>query len=196
MCRPLKRNLKPRCEGSWSFLNEQIGSSAPLSRARCAVHQSSLRSVHTNTLSWSDLSKREFAALEDRLVTKVSSRVKDPVLQSDLRSLGWIQRRIVVSDEDGSVGLHLRLPTLMHPALDQLKEEIEKVSLEELQVIASEKGIQQPPTAVHVLATASPPIPIVARQADEHDEIIKKLGPGLAKVAHFLAVYSCKVGWV
>jgi Mrp family chromosome partitioning ATPase len=139
------------------------------------------------------LSKREFADIEDRLVSKVGSRVKDPVLQSDLRSLGWIQRRVVIS-EDGCVILHLRLPTLLHPDLERLKEEVEQVALEELQAIATEKDIDQLPMNVRVVASASSPYPIAARGVDEHDEIVKKLGPGLAKVAHFLAVYSCKGG--
>lgn len=96
--------------------------------------------------------------------------------------------------EDGSVSLNLRLPTLMHPALESLKKEVQQVALEELQVFATEKRIDQSLVRVSVLATASSPYPIAARGVDEYDEIVKKLGPGLAKVAHFLAVYSCKGG--
>lgn len=142
--------------------------------------------------SWSALSKRDFAALEDRLVSKVGSTVKDPVLESDLRSLGWIQRRIQVS-EDGSVGLHLKLPTLLHPERKRLTDLVEQASRDELQAIAKEKGMDRDLANVNVVVTAAPPVPIVARRPEEHDEVIKKLGPGLANVAHFLAVYSCKV---
>lgn len=142
--------------------------------------------------SWASLSKRDFAALEDRLVTKVGAAVKDPVLESDLQSLGWIQRRVNVSN-DGSLGLHLKLPTLLHPERTRLASEVEKASKDELQAIAQEKGFTNVPLDVSVETSAAPVVPIVARRPEEHDEVIKKLGPGLAKVAHFLAVYSCKV---
>jgi len=158
-----------------------------------SFYGSRFRHVGLRSLSsWSSLSKRDFAALEDRLVSKVGSAVKDPILQSDLRSLGWIQRRIELS-EDGSVGLHLKLPTLLHPAKERLTEQVKQVSRQELQTIAQEKGMDQETVGVNVVVSAAPTVPIVARRPEEHDEVIKKLGPGLAKVAHFLAVYSCKV---
>lgn len=144
--------------------------------------------------SWSDLSKRDFAALEDRLVSKIGSTVKDPVLNSDLRSLGWLQRRVALSD-DGNVTLHLKLPTLLHPEKEKLAHQVERVAKEELYAIAKKKEMTNvdSPVDVNVVFTTSPTVPVVARRPEEHDEIIKKLGPGLAKVAQFLAVYSCKV---
>ena len=143
--------------------------------------------------SWSSLSKRDFAALEDRLVSKVGSQVKDPILETDLRSLGWIQRRIDISEDD-CIGIQLRLPTLLHPEREKLTQQVEEVSLQELHVIAQEKGLDKDSLNVNVVVSAAPTVPVVARRPEEHDEIIKKLGPGLAKVAHFLAVYSCKGG--
>lgn len=143
--------------------------------------------------SWSSLSKRDFAALEDRLVSKVASTVKDPILDTDLRSLGWIQRKITISDDDGSLGIQLKLPTLLHPERQQLTEAVSKACRDELHAIAHEKGINQEQVNVNVEVTVAPVIPIVARRPEEHDEVIKKLGPGLSRVAHFLAVYSCKV---
>lgn len=125
-------------------------------------------------------------------MTKVGSRVKDPVLQSDLRTLGWIQRRVGVS-VDGTVRLELKLPTLLHPSLEQLKDEVESAAKNELQEIVKERKLDLAAHSVQVVASASAPFPVGARGVDEHDELVKKLGPGLSKVAHFLAVYSCKV---
>jgi len=34
----------------------------------------------------------------------------------------------------------------------------------------------------------------MARLVHDHDELLKSLGPGLASVTHFVAVYSCKGG--
>mmetsp|Transcript_14407 Transcript_14407/g.20296 ORF Transcript_14407/g.20296 Transcript_14407/m.20296 type:complete len:618 (+) Transcript_14407:123-1976(+) len=139
----------------------------------------------------SSFSPREMAALEERLITYVGLQVKDPVLQKDLRTLGWIQKRIVFSDN--SLRIELRLPTFLHPALQELKECIEIKAREELERISFEKGWKSPPQVnLHVVATQ--PHPVVAREVEEHTELISRLGPGLANVAHFVAVYSCKGG--
>lgn len=143
--------------------------------------------------SWASLSNRAFAALEDRLVAQVGASVKDPILETDLKSLGWIQRRLNVCD-DGSLGVSLKLPTLLHPQRDALVEQVTTASLKELESIAQEKGIDDVSASISVEVSAAPTVPIVARRQEEHDEIIRNLGPGLAKVAHFLAVYSCKGG--
>jgi hypothetical protein len=143
--------------------------------------------------SWSSLSTRDFAALEARLVHKVGSTVKDPILNTDLKTLGWIQRRIKVTDKDNSLELQLKLPTLLHAQRQELTSAVESALREELTAIAGEKGIDQKSVNVNVEITAAPTVPVVARRPEEHDEVIRNLGPGLAKVAHFLAVYSCKV---
>ena len=154
-----------------------------------ATHKLLLRSLS----SWSSLSKRDFAALEDRLVHQVGSTVKDPILNTDLKTLGWIQRRIKLSDKNNSVGLQLKLPTLLHPQRQELTNAVELALQEELTAIANEKGMNTETVNVNVDIIAAPTVPVVARRPEEHDEVIRNLGPGLAKVAHFLAVYSCKV---
>ena len=45
---------------------------------------------------------------------------------------------------------------------------------------------------VHLSVRAKTPIPFV-RNVEEEDDVLEGLGPGLANVVHFLAVYSCKV---
>lgn len=171
-------------------------------RTKNSVTSSSLTNTHSHKLglrslsSWSSLSKRDFASLEDRLVSKVGTTVKDPILNTPLKSLGWIQRRITISDHDNTstVGVQLKLPTLLHPQRLQLTKAVQQASQEELQTIADEKGIPKDNVNVNIEVTAAPTVPIVARRPEEHDEVVKKLGPGLAKVAHFVAVYSCKGG--
>jgi Mrp family chromosome partitioning ATPase len=120
--------------------------------------------------------------------------VKDPILNTDLKTLGWIQRRIKVTDKDNSLELQLKLPTLLHAQRQELTSAVESALREELTAIAGEKGIDQKSVNVNVEITAAPTVPVVARRPEEHDEVIRNLGPGLAKVAHFLAVYSCKGG--
>jgi Mrp family chromosome partitioning ATPase len=136
--------------------------------------------------SLSQLSRREMASLEDRII-RVAATIEDPVLESDLRSLGWTVKRVSATP-DGTLELHLTLPTLMHPQLEQLKEKIRERVLKELG-----NALNDVPD-VKIQTTASQPFPVVARRVEEHSEILKNLGPGLANVAHFLAVYSCKGG--
>lgn len=178
---------------SGQCLREACRHAGGISLARSAYSTKFRHAALRSLSSWSSLSKRDFAALEDRLVSKVGSQVKDPILDTDLRSLGWIQRRIDISEND-CIGIQLRLPTLLHPEREKLTRQVKEVSLQELQTIAQEKGFDKDSLNVNVVVSAASTTPVVARRPEEHDEIIKKLGPGLAKVAHFLAVYSCKGG--
>jgi hypothetical protein len=50
-----------------------------------------------------------------------------------------------------------------------------------------------PDIKVNVEAIASKPVPWMAKDAEDQKDIKSRLGPGLANVANFLAVYSCKV---
>jgi hypothetical protein len=49
------------------------------------------------------------------------------------------------------------------------------------------------PFVVNVKALAAPPLPFMSRLADNPQDLDDQLGPGLSRVAHFIAVYSCKV---
>lgn len=157
--------------------------------APVAFKNGGFRSI--NTLS--SLSRREIAALEDRLIPVLGTHVVDPLLKTNLRNLGWIDRRIDVSDQ--RIKVQLRLPTLLHPSLSKLKQNVKAAVLKELNGIAKEKGWElENSVTVDVQAVATQPYPMVARQVDDHNDLISRLGPGLAHVAHFLAVYSCKGG--
>ncbi len=104
----------------------------------------------------------------------------------------------------GRVTVHLSLPTLMHPNLEQIKRELYQVVEEQMIYAMAEKEMiskddmninlgQNIYEHINISITASKPSPFV-RNVDEQDELIQKLGPGLANVRHFLAVYSCKGG--
>ena len=100
------------------------------------------------------------------------------------------------------VVLTLRLPTLLHPSIATLQEGILRTVQKEVALAAMEKaglplhhnGTHQPhdEVTVHIEVRAKTPIPFV-RNVEEEDDVVEGLGPGLANVAHFLAVYSCKV---
>jgi metal-sulfur cluster biosynthetic enzyme len=131
------------------------------------------------------------ADLEDRVWSAVGKTVKDPEINIDLASLGWMNRRLAVS-EDGTVIILLRLPTLLHPALDDLKNLVKVAAESEISRWASEKGLDTV-AKVNVEAIASKPFPWMAKDAEDQKDIESTLGPGLANVAHCIAVYSCKV---
>jgi Mrp family chromosome partitioning ATPase len=103
----------------------------------------------------------------------------------DLKSLGWLPRRLSVEEDSSSVKLFIQLPSLLHPELDLLKEEVLSTATNVLR----DKGLQ-----VKLDIQMSKPFPIHTSSTDQHNEYLKSLGPGLANVSHCLAVYSCKGG--
>jgi hypothetical protein len=137
------------------------------------------------------LSPRQVADLEDRLWKTVASRVQDDVLQKDLKSLQWWTRRVAVSD-DGTIQILLKLPSLLHPSLQELKDSVKLEAENEINLWLKEGGREEP-ARVNVEAIASPPMPFMARLVEDPEDLVKELGPGLANVSHFVAVYSCKV---
>lgn len=137
-------------------------------------------------------STRDMAELEDRLYSILGSSVKDPEVEMDLKTLGWLKRGIALS-EDGTVQILLRLPTLLHPSLDQLKEETKNAAKNELEKWAIERGIELE-AKVNVEAVPSRPASWLVKDEEDQKELESRLGPGLANVAHFVSVYSCKGG--
>merc|ERR1740139_1424581 len=109
-------------------------------------------------------SPREIATLEEKVLSVIN--IKDPILKTPLRTLGWI-RQISVFPE---VKIHLHVPSLMHPSLSFLKEEI----IEKAKSVVSGE--------VKVIVSAQIP----TREEEKED--------GLKNVKHFVAVYSCKGG--
>lgn len=147
------------------------------------------------------LSPREVADLEDLLLKKVGTQVIDPVLQKDLATLQWFHSRIAVSD-NGTIQILLRMPSLLHPSLQELKETVRVRAEQEIQQwFKSKKGRDNDDETaaatadikVNVEAMATQPIPIMARFVEDPEDLVKDIGPGLANVSHFVAVYSCKV---
>jgi len=175
----------------------------------------------------SNLSPRQEVKLEQNILAAISNEengVMDPILKSNIRSLGWIQSIEVsknapiayiggdhgtANTRDGSsLNINLRLPTMMHPHVDDIRQQIQSIvaqiisEMEHDQNKANNSIIQEidastdtvtSSSAVHVNISASKPAPFV-RNIEEQDALIKKLGPGLSNVRHFVAVYSCKGG--
>lgn len=161
-------------------------------------------------------SPRQMADLEERVWSAVGSNVKDPETNIHLHKLGWLHRRLAVSrnivDDNSSVKnnslikeslqIKLQLPTLLHPALESLesivreeaKREIDRWAADNnLSTIGSNDGSHQ--IEVNVKSIAMQPIPWTVQCGQQsQDDIKSRLGPGLANVSHFLAVYSCKGG--
>lgn len=156
-------------------------------------------------------------------ISNEETGVIDPVLQRNIRELGWMKEiklsgNVINMDtntnkprEEGlkhSITAKLMLPTLMISHTQKLKEDLIRVIQETVwkrwvnhsikegnskSFSDSESALMMQNIKVNVEFNASKPIPFV-RNVREHEEVIKKLGPGLANVRHFLAVYSCKGG--
>ena len=176
------------------------------------------------------LSPREEGNLEQELLRAISEKALDPVLKSDIRKLGWLQSlkintnssSMILSEEnedgDGGVdetyhpiSIELNLPTLLHPNLQEMVDNLKKVVSNQILEFMEKKGILDKSQVkdslnedsnsnananaleTEVIVNCSKPSPFV-RNVEEQDDLIKKLGPGLSNVRHFLAVYSCKGG--
>ena len=174
-------------QNSWRSLSYR-----PLATSRCFSNDSS----SATGSFWKNLSPRQLADLEDRISRKAAANIKDPILETNLASLQWIHPRIAVSD-DGTFQVLLKLPSLLHPKLDELKQAVKEACVLEIQKwlkTSQTDPIASPPNInVEALGT-TPPVPMMARLVEDPDELLQTVGPGLATVAHTVAVYSCKGG--
>lgn len=134
---------------------------------------------------------RDMAELEERVWTSVTTNVKDPELGQDLKTLGWIKKGVAVS-EDGTVQVLIRIPSLLHPSLEELKDDVRNAARDEVSRWLAEKDINME-AKVNVQAVATKPTPWMVHDEESQKDIEARLGPGLANVSHVLAVYSCKV---
>lgn len=154
------------------------------------------------------------AELEERVWSRVGASVKDPEINASLRTLGWIRRGLAVSspstsehdtaanhDHGGNGGVQtlqllLQLPTLLHPSLEELKSLVRAEAEREADAWIRDNGLDHaccPKVNVEAIAQRPVPWTVQAKQQDQ-EEVVSRLGPGLASVAHFVAVYSCKGG--
>jgi Mrp family chromosome partitioning ATPase len=141
-------------------------------------------STQKRSLSSSSLSRRDIAALEEDLTAAVG-QLKDPLLDRDLKSLGWLSKRLAIKDEE--VTLTLQLPSLLHPELNELKARVTAAA----NTLLTDKGLE---LRANIAVQPSKPFPVHTSSTDQHNEYLKALGPGLANVSHCIAVYSCKGG--
>ena len=169
---------------------------------RAAADCDSSMPVHVLLRSvWSSAgaSPRDLADLEDKVLAALKSNAVDPVLNKDVVSLGWVRGVAFPhsTEQEQPVRVSVRLPTMLHPSIGDVQDQIQNIVQQEIHSFATEKGwdvgAESEDIDVDVSVVPSKPVPL-AQTAAEHAEIIKKLGPGLANVGQFLAVYSCKGG--
>lgn len=155
------------------------------------------RTLSTSTLSnyFQNASPRQQVNLEQKILKEIShpeQGVICPILNQNIHTLGWIQSIEFPSflDSDNGVVVNLHLPTSLYPHIQDIQNKVHNVVLEVLQnVIDGELSLED----VTVQTTFVKCKPFV-RTVSEQDDLIQKLGPGLANVRHFIAVYSCKGG--
>jgi hypothetical protein len=140
--------------------------------------------IHT----FSDVTTRSFAELEDQLWKAVGSKAIDPILGKDLASLKWIDRRLELADADKLLKIKLRLPTLLHPSKSELKETVLNIAKDELFQWMTKQNLDLS-LDVAVELVGSKPVPHMARFVENNEELVKQLGPGLVNVSQYLAVY-------
>jgi Mrp family chromosome partitioning ATPase len=150
-----------------------------------------IRKSTIHTLS--DVSPRDFALLEEQIVRSIRKNAIDPISQKDLGSLQWVNRRIESRDGGKSLKIALQLPSLLHPSLTELKENVQSIAEEEWKKWAVKRGGDFD-VKLDVQLIASKPIPAMARFVENHEELVSQLGPGLVHVSQYIAVYSCKGG--
>ena len=193
--------VRPSAATLVAFNSNSIRSRSIMDRHRRWLSSTTTTNNNNNNKSWNDkVSKRDFAELEDFLCQTVEEKVQDPVLHQPLSKLKWLHRKIAISNGDKAttattLQLLLRLPSLLHPSLDELKSRIRKEAESAVQEWLQKKSLLSAGlnVCVNVEAIATAPVPMMARLVEDHEDMIKSLGPGLKSVAHFVAVYSCKV---
>jgi len=166
-----------------------------------------LKQGHRGFHSIAGASPRQMADLEERVWSTVGSNVKDPETNLHLHNLGWVHRKLTVSrsvDETKSkdaVQIILQLPTLLHPSLESLESKVRDEAIQEINRWATDNNLSMvssdgsPQVQVDVKTTTKQPIPWTVQSGQQsQDDVNSRLGPGLANVSHFLAVYSCKGG--
>jgi hypothetical protein len=165
---------------------------------RCTFRTTNLRYFSSDS-SELKLSQRQLADLEHNVIAHVASHVSDPVLKQPLQSLRWCEpRRLSFSKDLQSCTITLRLPSLLHPQLEALKLQVQEAAQIALQQWFQKQQSQQndkvhAPIQVHVQVQPTQPLPIMARLVEDPTELLDRLGPGLSRVTHYVAVYSCKV---
>ena len=145
-------------------------------------------------------SPRQVAEFESQLLEACRS-VYDPVLSRSLKELGWIRRVSFFSnqtDDNKDIKIQLKVdvkvPSLLYPSLNELESMIRKVVMK---MSEDNLNIRIDDCLIDIKAGKIVPdkgkVPLSLNQAKVENSQ-NSLGPGLANVSQFLAVYSCKGG--
>jgi len=187
-----------------------------------SINSRSTESQNRITDFISNLSPRQEAKLEQSIVESLGNCVLDPILNQDIRKLGWIHSinfqkphssRLLQNvnkkvEEDvakacSKIKVTLFIPSLMHPNISKLKEDVSKVvkeclidAVSQIGALDIKDGLSSHSIQMDVdvnVSAPSKPSPFI-KNMEEREDVIKNLGPGLKHVTHFLTVYSAKGG--
>lgn len=187
--------LHPRQLGATSARSTSLSSVSSTDSQKSRTRAYSSEDKERNGKNRWNLSNRKIAVLEERLYQKVAYSISDPVTKHSLDKLGWLNRRLAISD-DGTFQVLLKLPSMLHPHIDALKSKVRDEFEEEITAwLASETSIDSTiKPSVNVEAIATKPSSAMLHLTEGKEELLEMLGPGLQSVAHVVTVYSCKGG--
>lgn len=124
------------------------------------------------------------------------SNVLDPFLQKPIRSLGWLKKvSLDLNQERPSITIHVRIPSKLHPNLKELEENIAEAVRTAIKQMSLDHYLK--PISIKVEFSLQPAKPLQVYQQTQQSlqlQQLESLGPGLSRVTHSVAVYSCKGG--
>eukprot|EP00590_Aulacoseira_subarctica_P002650 CAMPEP_0172432504 /NCGR_PEP_ID=MMETSP1064-20121228/63729_1 /TAXON_ID=202472 /ORGANISM="Aulacoseira subarctica , Strain CCAP 1002/5" /LENGTH=536 /DNA_ID=CAMNT_0013179871 /DNA_START=234 /DNA_END=1840 /DNA_ORIENTATION=- len=127
-----------------------------------------------------------------------SSNVLDPFLQRQIRSLGWLKNVAFSAGQESdslNVTVHLRIPSMLHPQLQELKARISSAAREAVETMNLTSNADLISVNVNISLEPTKPLHLYERDPQQLQlQQLESLGPGLASVTHSVAIYSCKGG--
>lgn len=145
------------------------------------------------------------AKMESTIMNHLRS-VVEPILKKDLDELGWLKRVSVneessqISSEASSVfhvNVQVNLPSLLYPSTEKLKNLLENEIYFVCQKTFHTESVTCGVDCSVGISSLDRHLSSAHAQyhlLQESDKVEDNLGPGLANVSQFLAIYSCKGG--
>lgn len=176
------------------YRSRKLATDALLRESHCYRPRFARHFTATTAIAFPPTSSREHIKMEEKLMGY--SNVLDPFLQKPIRSLGWLKKvSLDTNKEHPSITIHVRIPSKLHPKLQELEENISekiRMAIKQMNLAQDDKTM-----SIRVEISLQPAKPLQGYQQTLQPlelQQLESLGPGLSSVTHSVAVYSCKGG--